>query len=161
LLESLDATRAYRLSIYPGNGQAGSTTQCVLYVDGTGVVSTDPQRCWSETITAGTLELNLSSGNVTGLVRTPTNQPLAGAVVYANYQETLTTSVVATTNASGYFSLELGKDKDWTITVIPLSVDGSQSPYRNETATVTSSQLTTAQSSGVQHNVGVITLSNR
>ena len=161
LLESLDATRAYRLSIYPGNGQAGSTTQCVLYVDGSGVVSTDPQRCWSETITAGTLELNLSSGNVTGLVRTPTNQPLAGAVVYANYQETLTTSVVATTNASGYFSLELGKDKDWTITVIPLSVDGSQSPYRNETATVTSSQLTTAQSSGVQHNVGVITLSNR
>ena len=161
LLENLDATRAYRLSIYPGNGQAGSTTQCVLYVDGSGVVTTDPQRCWGETITAGSLELNLSSGNVTGSVRTPTNQPLAGAVVYANYQETLTTSVVATTNASGYFSLELGKDKTWTITVIPLTVDGSQSPYRNETTTVTSTQLNTAQSNGVQHNVGVITLTNR
>jgi hypothetical protein len=161
LLESLDGSLAYRLSIYPGNGQAGSTTQCVLYVDVSGVVTTDPQRCWNETITAGTLELNLSSGNVTGQVNTPANQPLAGAVVYANYQETLTTSVVATTNASGYFSLELGADKTWTITVIPLTVDGSQSPYKSEAITVTTAQLAIAQTDRVQHLVGVITLSNR
>lgn len=157
----LEPSQTYRLSIYPGNGSVGSTTQCVVRADSAGVVSTVASQCWNATMNNSNLQLSLSSGNVTGIVMTPSG-PLSGAVVYANFQETMTTSVVATTNAQGAFGLELGSKETWTVTIIPLTNDGSASPYKAETRTVTSQALKDAQGANPPYvSLGAITLVTR
>ena len=159
----LDPSKTYRISIYPGNGQVGSTTQCIVRTDVAGNVTADSSKCWGATVSSTTLQLNLSSGNVRGTVKNSSGQTLPGVIVYANYQETLTSSVVATSDSSGVFGLELGSDKNWTITFIPLTTDGSVSPYLTDTRSVTSAEIQAAQSASppTQINLGDISLATR
>jgi hypothetical protein len=106
-------------------------------------------QCSRGTIAGDTLLLNLSAGNVSGRVIGPDSQPVQGAIVYANFQETPTTAVVATSDSSGVFGLELGKDKNWTIVVIPMTSSGvADSTLHNEVVSVTSGQLASALNLG-------------
>jgi hypothetical protein len=159
----LDPSNTYRISIYPGNGEVGSTTQCIVRTNSSGVVSADSNKCWGATVSSSTLQLNLSSGNVRGTVKNSSGQALSGVIVYANYQETMTSSVVATSDSSGVFGLELGSDKNWTITFIPLTTDGTTSPYLSDTRGVTSAEIQDAQNSSppTQIDLGNIALANR
>jgi len=159
----LDPSNTYRISIYPGNGEVGSTTQCIVRTNSSGVVTADNNKCWGATVSSSTLQLNLSSGNVRGTVKNSSGQALSGVIVYANYQETMTSSVVGTTDSSGVFGLELGSDKNWTITFIPLTQDGTSSPYLSDTRAVTSAEIQAAQNASppTQINLGNIALANR
>lgn len=159
----LDPSNTYRISIYPGNGEVGSTTQCIVRTNSSGVVTADSNKCWGATVSSSILQLNLSSGNVRGTVKNSSGQPLSGVIVYANYQETMTSSVVATSDSSGVFGLELGSDKNWTITFIPLTTDGTTSPYLSDTRGVTSAEIQDTQNSSppTQIDLGNIALANR
>ena len=140
----LDRGASYRLSIRPGNGQIGSTTQCIVTVEDSdsAVVTTHPGKCGTATVNGTNLVLTLSSGNVTGRIVTPADSPaVTKVIVYANYQETTTTAVVATADSNGTFSMELATNRDWTLKVIPLSDDGTTPFYQSKTITISATDL--------------------
>jgi hypothetical protein len=137
---SLAAGKTYRISANPGPTSVGGRTTCVVATsnDATPVVSVVAGECASGTLADGTpkvLTMTLSSGNVIGTVLDASNNPIAGAVVFAEPGAGNNLDAVSTvTKANGSFGLQLDEGLAWTIKVIVPKVPGRTNYAPNRSA---------------------------
>ncbi len=120
----------YRVTAYPGGGQHGARTECIVETDDQGNITlTDCLAASGKTVlgTKTTMTLTLTQGNVTGYVHDSSGAALAGAVVYANLDVAGvmstddSTAVITSTTANGGFGLQLDPTKTWRIRILPIT----------------------------------------
>ena len=125
---TLGASKHYKITAYPSGGRAGTMTTCFIDTDASIVVTKATSLCGSANALSGNnLELELSLGNVTGTVLSPSGKKVANATVYANVTGASDEvySVVTTTLENGRFGLNLDPSKNWTIKILPFNVTGA------------------------------------
>jgi hypothetical protein len=112
---SLPANGSFRLTINPGSGSIGARTSCDVITNSAGIVSLDSSgTCVDQiSLTAGTLTMPLSIGNVNGIVRGGA-AALAGVIIRATASGRESQSTV--TKADGTYALSLEAGISWTIT---------------------------------------------
>lgn len=126
----LSASKRYKITANPAGGRAGSMTTCFIDTSNTTVITRVTNLCTTSTntITNNALVINLAAGNVTGIVKTPTNKLVANATIYANVVGATdeTFAVVTSTLEDGSFGLNLDSTKSWSIKILPFNVAGPE-----------------------------------
>lgn len=153
----LSNSKTYKITAYPGYKSAGTTTECFVAVDGSGVVSTVTAKCSAiSSITNGVADFVLSAGNVVGRVVRPNGtSPVEGAIVFAEAHNAITDQVITgltrevVTNANGDWGLQLDTAYTWKLKVfyVNLPTDVPQLASVTTPIVVTKNQLTSAGSS--------------
>lgn len=153
----LDNSKTYKITAYPGYKAAGTTTECIVSVDGSGIVSTVSGKCAAiASITNGVADFTLSAGNVVGRVVRPNGtSPVEGAIVFAEAYNSVSGIVIsgktleAVTNANGDWGLQLDTSYTWKLKIfyVNLPTDVPQLASVTTPIVVTRTQLTSASGS--------------
>ena len=124
----LSASKRYKITAQPAGGRAGTMTTCYIETSNTTVITRVTNLCATSTntITNNALVINLAAGNVTGIVKSPTNKLVANATIYANVVGATDEvfAVVTSTLEDGSFGLNLDATKSWAIKILPFNVTG-------------------------------------
>jgi hypothetical protein len=153
----LDNSKTYKITAYPGYKASGTTTECIVSVDGSGIVSTVSGKCAAiSSITNGIADFTLSAGNVVGRVVRPNGtSPVEGAIVFAEAYNSISGSVItgktleAVTNANGDWGIQLDTSYTWKLKIfyVNLPTDVPQLASVTTPIVVTRTQLTSASGS--------------
>lgn len=138
----LPSNGRYRLTVYPGGGAKGTSTMCLVDVDGQGVVSLVAGKCNDGSNLTGsglqTMTITLSLGNVTGTVFAPDNTTLvAGAIVLATAVDGSHVALAGvatqqyTTGTDGKFGFQLDPQFAWDLKVYYVPAPGSSVTYQS------------------------------
>ena len=140
-----------RLTFNSGDASFGATNSCTVVVTN-GVVQGSGMQGTSCSVSGGSINENLSAGNVQGrIIRQDTSAAVVGAIVKATVHGLTgaaaeASAIMTSTDINGNFGLQLDPSEPWDLKVIPVHITGL---HDLETMTV-ESNTATSTGNGVQ-----------